>query len=69
MVVHVAEWVQTADVSTLGDQAIDFINRTLAKLPFGHFTVTAESLRQALVSALRTSASSCCARGGVRPAA
>lgn len=50
MVVHVAEWVQTADVSTLGDQAIDFINRTLAKLPFGHFTVTAESLRQALVS-------------------
>ena len=50
MVVHVAEWVQTADVSTLGDQAIDFINRTLARLPFGHFTVTAESLRQALVS-------------------
>jgi len=50
MVVHVAEWVQTADLSTLGDRAIEFVNNLLAKLPFGHFTVTAESLRHTMVS-------------------
>jgi predicted PurR-regulated permease PerM len=50
MVVHVAEWVETADVSTLGDRAIEFVNNLLAKLPFGHFTVTAESLRESMVS-------------------
>ncbi len=50
MVVHVAEWVETADMSTLGDRAISFVNNLLAKLPFGHFTVTAESLRHTMVS-------------------
>jgi len=50
MVVHVAEWVETADMSTLGDRAIAFVNNLLAKLPFGHFTVTAESLRHTMVS-------------------
>jgi predicted PurR-regulated permease PerM len=50
MVVHVAEWVQTADLSTLGARAIEVINNLLAKLPFGHFSVTAESLRQTMVS-------------------
>ncbi|HTY28999.1 MAG TPA: AI-2E family transporter [Mycobacterium sp.] len=50
MVVHVAEWVETADLSTLGDRAIEFVNNLLAKLPFGHFTVTAESLRHTMVS-------------------
>ena len=50
MVVHVAEWVQTADLSTLGDRAIAFVNNLLAKLPFGNFTVTAESLRETMVS-------------------
>ena len=50
MVVHVAEWVETADMSTLGDRAIAFVNNLLAKLPFGHFTVTAESLRQTMVT-------------------
>ena len=50
MVVHVAEWVETADVSTLGDRAIEFVNNLLAKLPFGRFTVTAESLRESMVN-------------------
>lgn len=50
MVVHVAEWVQTADVSDLGRQAVDFANRMLAKLPFGNFTVTEEGLRHSIVS-------------------
>lgn len=49
MVVHVAEWVQTADLSTLGDRAIEFVNNLLAKLPFGNFSVSAESLRETLV--------------------
>jgi len=50
MVVHVADWVETADLSTLGDRAIAFVNNLLAKLPFGNFTVTAESLRETMVS-------------------
>lgn len=50
MVVHVADWVETADLSTLGDRAIEFVNNLLAKLPFGRFTVTAESLRHTMVS-------------------
>jgi predicted PurR-regulated permease PerM len=50
MLVHVAEWVETADMSTLGDRAIEFVNNLLAKLPFGHFTVTAESLRETMVT-------------------
>ncbi len=50
MVVHVAEWVQTADVSTLGDKTLTVINQLLAKLPFGHFSVTAESLRHNMVT-------------------
>jgi predicted PurR-regulated permease PerM len=50
MVVHVAEWVQTADMSTLGDRGLTLANQLLAKLPFGHFTVTTESLRANMVS-------------------
>lgn len=49
MVVHVAEWVETADLSTLGDRAIEFVNNLLAKLPFGHFSVSAESLRDTMI--------------------
>ncbi len=51
MVVHVADWVQTADMSSIGDQALAYVNRLLARLPFGHFSVTSESLRDNLVSA------------------
>lgn len=50
MVVHVADWVQTADMSSVGDQALGYVNRLLARLPFGHFSVTSESLRDNLVS-------------------
>lgn len=50
MVVHVADWVQTADLSTLGDKTLALTNRLLAKLPFGHFSVTAESLRHSMVT-------------------
>ncbi|BBZ77356.1 UPF0118 membrane protein [Mycolicibacterium anyangense] len=49
MVVHVAEWVETADLSTLGDRALTSVNTLLTKLPFGHFTVSAESLRDTMI--------------------
>lgn len=50
MVVHVAEWAETADMSTLGNRALEFINQALAKLPFGKFTLSAESLRHSMVT-------------------
>ncbi|MCV7214533.1 AI-2E family transporter [Mycobacterium crocinum] len=50
MVVHVADWVQSADMSTVGDQALAYANRALAKLPFGHFSVTSDSVRSTMVS-------------------
>ncbi|APE16459.1 AI-2E family transporter [Mycobacterium sp. WY10] len=50
MVVHVADWVQSADMSTVGDQALAYANRALAKLPFGHFSVTSDSVRGTMVS-------------------
>lgn len=49
MVVHVADWVETADLSTLGDRSLGFVNNLLAKLPFGHFTVSADSLRDNMI--------------------
>ena len=51
IVVHVAEWAQNGDVRNLGTQVVDFVNNMLAKLPFGHVTVTEEGLRHGLVSA------------------
>jgi len=54
IVVHVAEWAQTGDVRNLGTQVVEFANRMLAKLPFGHVTVTEEGLRHGIVSAAQT---------------
>lgn len=50
MVIHVASWVETADMSTVGDHALTYINQALSKLPFGHFTVSTDSLRDTMVS-------------------
>jgi predicted PurR-regulated permease PerM len=50
MVVHVAEWVQTADMSTVGNQALEYVNRALGRLPFGHFSVSTDSLRDTMIS-------------------
>ncbi len=49
-VVHVAEWMQKADVGDLGNRVVDFVNHLLARVPFGHFTVTSEGLRHGIVS-------------------
>jgi len=50
MVMHVAEWVETADMSTMGNQALDYVNQALARLPFGHFSVSTDSLRDTMIS-------------------
>ncbi|MCV7179132.1 AI-2E family transporter [Mycolicibacterium sphagni] len=50
MVVHVADWVETADMSTVGNHALAYVNQALAKLPFGHFSVTTDSLRDTMIS-------------------
>lgn len=50
MVVHVAEWVQRTDLNQLGDKGLHIANDLLARVPFVHTTVTAESLRKAMVT-------------------
>lgn len=50
MLINVADWAQTADLSTLGDRVIAFINRLLERVPFLHFSVTAEGLRHTMVT-------------------
>ena len=48
MVTHVAGWVQRTGLSGLGDKSLHVVNRVLARVPFLHMTVTAESLRAGL---------------------
>lgn len=48
LLVGVAEWAKTADVSALGDKGIALVNQLLGKLPFQTPTVTVESLRGTL---------------------
>ncbi|WP_445166668.1 AI-2E family transporter [Mycolicibacterium sp. Dal123E01] len=50
MVMHVADWVETADMSTVGNNALEYVNQALAKLPFGHFTVSTDSLRDTMIN-------------------
>lgn len=50
MVTHVAGWVQRTGLSGLGDQTLHVVNQLLARVPFLHMTVTAESLRKAMVT-------------------
>ena len=48
MLIGVSEWVKTADLNTLGDNAIATVNRLLGKLPFQTPTITLDSLRSNL---------------------
>jgi predicted PurR-regulated permease PerM len=50
MVTHVASWVQRTGLSELGDKTLHVVNQLLARVPFLHMTVTAESLRKAMVT-------------------
>jgi predicted PurR-regulated permease PerM len=50
MVTHVAGWVARTNLSDLGDQSLQVVNKLLARLPFLHITLTAESLRKTMAS-------------------
>jgi predicted PurR-regulated permease PerM len=50
MVAQVADWVERTDLSKLGDKALHAANDLLARVPFVHTTLTAESLRKAMVT-------------------
>src|SRR6201997_1815865 len=50
MVTHVAGWVQKTGMTELGDKSLHVVNQLLARVPFLHMTVTAESLRKTMVS-------------------
>src|SRR5271156_5815622 len=50
MVTHVAGWVQRTGLNGLGDKSLHVVNQVLARVPFLHMTVTAESLRKTMVT-------------------
>jgi len=53
MVDSVAGWVKTTNPSELGDKVLQLVNDVLARVPFLHVTVTAEMLRNTMISAAR----------------
>src|ERR1700758_2537968 len=50
MVTHVAGWGQKTGMTELGDKSLHVVNQLLARVPFLHMTVTAESLRKTMVT-------------------
>ena len=50
MVDSIAGWVKTTDLSGLGDKVLHVVNGLLARVPFAHITITAETLRKAMVT-------------------
>src|SRR3984957_1209891 len=50
MVTQVTGWVARTNLSDLGEQSLQVVNKLLARLPFLHITVTAESLRKTMAS-------------------
>src|SRR6201993_1016150 len=50
MVDSIAGWVKTTDLSGLGDKVLHVVNDLLARVPFAHTTITAETLRKAMVT-------------------
>lgn len=50
MVDSIAGWVKTTDLSGLGDKVLHAVNDLLARVPFAHATITAETLRKAMVT-------------------
>src|SRR3712207_8328110 len=45
---RVAEWVGRTDLSSLGDQALKFVNDALHRVPYVDVTVTPETLRSSM---------------------
>jgi predicted PurR-regulated permease PerM len=54
MVDSIAGWVKTTDLSGLGDKVLHAVNDLLARVPFAHTTVTAETLKKAMVTVGRS---------------
>jgi predicted PurR-regulated permease PerM len=50
MIDSIAGWVKTTDLSGLGDKVLHAVNDLLARVPFAHTTVTADTLRKSMVS-------------------
>ena len=50
MVTQVAGWVQRTNLSDLGNTTLQAVNQLLARVPFLHVTVTAESLRKTMAT-------------------
>lgn len=50
MVTHVAGWVQRTNLNDLGNTTLQAVNQLLARVPFLHVTVTAESLRKTMAT-------------------
>jgi len=50
MVNAVSGWIAATDISTLGERTLRFINELLGRVPFLNITVTADSLRQAVIT-------------------
>jgi predicted PurR-regulated permease PerM len=50
MVDSIAGWAKTTDLSGLGDKVLHVVNDLLARVPFVHTTITAETLRKAMVT-------------------
>ena len=50
MVTAVGSWMASTDLGTLGDRTLRLVNELLSRVPFLDITVTAESLRQAIVT-------------------
>lgn len=54
MIDSIAGWVKTTDLSGLGDRVLHAVNDLLARVPFAHTTVTAETLKKAMVTVGRS---------------
>jgi predicted PurR-regulated permease PerM len=50
MVDSITGWVKTTDPSELGDKVLHALNDVLARVPFVHTTITAETLRKTMVT-------------------
>jgi predicted PurR-regulated permease PerM len=50
MVDSITGWVKTTDLSGLGERVVHAVNDLLARVPFAHTTITAETLRKAMVT-------------------
>ena len=50
MVDSITGWAKTTDLSGLGDKVLHVLNDLLARVPFVHTTITAETLRKAMVT-------------------